>query len=517
MAQNTLNGFEFLGTALQQLLMADEIQPGSQPGYELCKKLYSDHVMGQKIVDHPLLMAMHKPREITIPKAPDDGEMLVEAFRDEWKSVSADRHILNTGRLARMYGVSTLGLLELDGDTAIELDFKSLAKATISFNVWDPLNTAGSLVLSQDPNAPEFQRPGSVSVNGKAYHRSRVCTLLNESPLYIEYQSSGFGFLGRSVYQRGLVPLKAFIMTLATDMMVAVKAGVIVAKMEMQSSAVDGIMSRMLGFKRDVVKEAQVGNVINIGTGEDIESLNLQNLDAPYALARKNIIENIATACGTPAKILLAESFSSGLAEGDADERAVADFIDTIRKWLDPVYSFMDEIVMYRAWNEEFYATVQTRYPEEYGNVSYTAAFADWRNSFTATWPNMLDEPDSEKAKAEDVVLKAIIAVVEVLLPALPPSEKAKVIEWMCACLSEKKKLFTSPLILDIDAIKEYEPPQPLAAPEEPKPESASDSAPRRSRVTREMLDGVDDEVRRTAEQGLRLITGRAMADGGAV
>jgi len=517
MAQNTINGFEYLGTALQTLLMADSIQPGAQPGYELCREIYLNHPHGAKLTDFPISMAQHKPRKITIPKAPDDGEMLVEAFLTEWKNVHADLNIFNTGRLARVYGVSTLGAVVKDDNSAIELDFKKLDKATVSFNVWDPLNTAGSLVLSQDPNALDYQKPTGVSVNGQSYHRSRVCVLMNEAPIYIAYQSSGFGFVGRSVYQRGLMPLKSFVMTMATDMMIALKAGVLVAKMQMQSSAVDGIMSRMLGKKREIVKEAQVGNVINIGVDEDIESLNMQNLEGPYELARKNIIENEAAACGTPAKIVLAETYAEGFGEGTEDAKAVAQFIESIRSWLDPLYTFMDQIVQYRAWNEDFYATVQSRYPDEYVGVSYAAAFNEWRNSFTATWPNLLDEPDSEKAKAEDVVLKAIIAVVEVLLPALPPSEKAKVIDWMCLCINEKKRLFTSPLLLDVDEIENYEPPVPLQAPSEPKPESASDSAPKRFKVTKEILDGVDDEVRRKAMDGLRLVRGQAVGDGGAI
>jgi len=345
-------------------------------------------------------------------------------------------------------------------------------------------------------------------VGGKAYHRSRTCVLMNEDPIYIEYQTAGFGFNGRSVYQRGLMPLKSFVMTMATDMMIALKSGVLVAKMKSQSSAVDQVMRNIFGQKRELVKEARVGNVLSIDTDEDIESLNLQNLEGPYALARKNIIENEAAACGTPAKIVLAETFAEGFGEGTEDAKAVAQFVESIRKWMEPLYTFMDEIVMYRAWNEDFYATIQQRYPDEYAGVSYAVAFNEWRNSFVAEWPNLLEEPESEKLKGEDVVLKAIIAVVEVLMPALDPVNKAAVIEWMADNINEKKRLFTSPLVLDPEAIANYEPPVPLKEPSEPRPESLTDSAPRRKR--REMLDGVDEEVKRAAMDGLRLVTGKA-------
>ena len=168
---------------------------------------------------------------------------------------------------------------------------------------------------------------------------------------------------------------------------------------------------------------------------------------------------------------------------------------------------------MYRAWNEEFYATVKSRYPDEYGKMSYKAAFQQWRNSFYAEWPSLLDEPDSEKLKGEDVVLKAIIAVVEVLLPEVPPSVKAQVISWMVDNLNERKRLFASPMELDYDEIASFEPPNPLQEQSPAPPESARDSAPTRKRRARERLDGLDVEVRRKAQAGLHLVTGQAVGD----
>lgn len=513
MAASGINGIDLLGTGLQELLMADSIVPGVQASYQLCKTIYASHPHGAKIADKPVAMAMFKARKITVPRAPDDGAMLVEAFERQWKDDQVNRLIFNTSRLARVYGVSTLGIV-IDGDDSKEpLEFKGLAKARLSFNVWDPLNTAGSLVLNQDPNALDFQKAAGVSVNGKSYHRSRVCVLQNEDPLYIEYEPSGFGFLGRSVYQRGLVPLKSFVLTLATDMMIALKAGVLVTKMQSQSSAVDGVMAYLLGQKRAFVKEAQTGNVLTIGVDEDIESLNLQNLDGAYGMARKNIIDNEAAACGTPAKLLLEETFAEGFGEGTEDAKALAQYIDGVRTWMGPLYEFMDGIVMYRAWNEDFYETVQARYPEEYGNVPYAVAFQDWKNSFTAEWPNLLEEPDSEKLKGEDVVLKAIIAVFEVLAPELPPDQRAELIEWVTENLNEKKLLFPSPLTLDIDAIRDYEPPvqAALQEPGAPKPESSTDAAPRRR--TQERFDAADADLRRTAKAALHVLRGQAVGE----
>lgn len=507
MASNVINGTESFGTALQQLMLADDIVPGAQASYEICKQLYLFHPFGQKIVDFPLYMATYKPREITVPKAPDDGLMLVEAFNQEWNALKASNVIINAARTARIYGISTLGIVVKDEDTQEPVDFKKLYGVSMALSTFDPLNTAGSLVLNQDPNALDFQKVAGVSVAGKAYHRSRVCVLMNEAPIYIAYESSGFGFVGRSVYQRGLFPLKSFLMTMATDMMVATKAGILVTKMESQSSAVDRPMLNLFGQKRQMLKEAQTGNVLSIGVTESVESLNLQNIDGAFKLARTNIIENISSACGTPAKLLLSETFAEGFGEGTEDAKAIAQFIDGIREWMQPLYDFMTEIVMYRAWNEDFYATVQQKYPKEYGNVSYAAAFNEWRNSFTAEWPNLLEETESEKLEGEDVILKAVIAVAEVLTPLVDPANKARVIEWMQDNLNEKKRLFTSPMNLDFDDLANYEPPQPEKPVAPPAPEAEADSVPAKRKPRKvERLNAVDDEVRRTTMSSLGVV-----------
>lgn len=509
-----------LGTALKKLLCADDIEPGSEAGYQTCKAIFLFHTMGQKIVDFPLMMAQYKPRKITVPMAPGDGVKMIEAFEEEWRAMQADRYILNHGRLSSIYGIATLGIIEKDADTKTPLDFQKLDSATISFSVFDPLNTAGSLVLNQDPNALDFQKTAGVEVGGTPYHRSRVCVLQNEDPVYLAYEGSGYGFTGRSVYQRALYPLKSFITTMVTDDMIALKAGVLIAKLKSQSSAVDGPMAFLNGKKRQMVKEARVGNVLSIDIEEAIESLNMQNLEGPYALARNNIIDNMATGSGRPAKILRSETFTQGFGEGTEDAKAIAMFIDFMRSWLRPSYDFMDQICMYRAWNREFFERMQTLYPEEYGEKTYEVVFQELRNSFRADWPNLLEEPDSEKAKSEKVALEAIISVIEVLMPELPPMVKAKALKWMVENLNARRHLFTSPMEMDDEdyaEIEAYEPPKPETSFGEPKPESFADAQRKERKAKRETLDDVDTVVRRDAIKALRLVTGNASGHGGAV
>lgn len=463
-----------LGGSLQALLTAQDITPGDAPSYQLCKTIMAFHPLGAKMTDSPIAMAQSQERELAIQSPAEDR--LREAFVTEWKQVGADSHIFNCARLARGYGVASLALLTEGTTPDQEIDFKELWNAKIAINVLDPLNTAGSLVLSQDPNSLDFQKVPGISVAGKPYHRSRTRTMLNENPLYIEYTSSAFGYVGRSVFQRPLFPLKSFVLSMITDDMIALKSGVLIAKQKQPGSIIDNIMAGVAGQKRAMVQEAQTNNVISIDVEEDIESLNLQNIDGAYGMARKDILDNIATGADMPAVILNQETFAEGFGEGTEDAKRVAAYIDRIREWMNPLYDFFDQVVMYRAWNPAFFKLIKKDFPDAYGESSYNQAFYKWKNSFKAVWPNLLQEPDSEKIAVEDVKFKAVIAQVEVLSPLLDPENKANMVQWAVDCFNQTKMLFPSQFVFDIEALKSYTPPAPEKQEEAPPAFSARDA-----------------------------------------
>lgn len=445
-----------LGNAFKTMLTAEDIQAGDNAGYELCKLIYLYHPHGSKIVDRPLTLATSKPRVLSVPGCAGDGTDLVEAFQKQWLADDCDEHVLNVGRLSRIYGPACIGIVVDGEDPNTPLDFSKLAKVKMSYNEWDPLNVAGSLVFNQDPNSTDFQKTAGVTVNGKVYDRTRVVVLQHENPIYIAYEASGFGYTGRSAYQRALLPLRQFIHLMMANGMVALKAGVLIAKIEHPSSAVDRIMNNFLGQKRQLVKEAETGNVISISTSEEITSIDLQNVNHAIETVRRNIIEDIAAGAGMPAKLLLEDTFAVGFGEGTEDSKAIAQYLATVRAWLQPVYELLDRCTMYRAWNEEFYAAIQLKHPEQYKDVPYAVAFADWQNAFKVEWPNLLEETDEEKAASEKVTMEAVVSVFEMLEPVIPPSEKAKLVDWVMNNLNAKTHLFPSPLELDVAAIIDF-------------------------------------------------------------
>lgn len=449
---------------LMALLDSDDIQPGSQAGYQTCKTVYLYHPLGGKMVDRPIKMAMNEPRTIHVAQSFGLEQRLRDAFEREWKALGANQHIANAARIARIYGVSAVAMLVDNQQASEALDYRTLYKHNISFNILDPLNTAGSIVLNQDPNAKDFQKVEGIRVAGKPYHKSRCVVMQNEDPIYLAYNAAAFGFNGRSVYQRALFPLKSFIQTMRTDDMVSVKGGLLVTKIQGPSSVVNNMMQKLSGIKRMMLKRGKTGEVLQIGDKDNIESIDLSNLEKPLDSARNHILENIAAAADMPAIILNSETFAQGFGEGTEDARSVAVYIDNIREWLDPLYAFFVRVCQYRAWSIEFFQSLRADFPEL--KNTYSLYFSTWINNFEYRWPSSLKEKESEKVKVDETRFKAIVSMLEVLLPQLAADHdnRATLIDWACENANANENLFPQRINLDYDSLLDNPPPEPPKA-----------------------------------------------------
>lgn len=440
--------------ALMQVLMFPDIQPGADPSYEICKTIYLYHPLGAKMAEAPITMAQSQERDITIQDAPDEVK---KAFIKEWAEMDTDNKILYTHALARVYGISAIvmGIKGVASD--VPLDLQKIWDKELFFNVLDPLNAAGSLVLSQNTNDPNYQKPVTVRTSGDTYHPSRFRVVMNEQPIFIAYTNSAFGFVGRSVYQRTLYPLKSFIRSMIADDMIQTKLGALIAKQEQPGSIVNRVMTKLAGWKRSLLKRIQTGQVLSIGINEEIETLDMTNVDTAGTYSRKNILKNIATGADMPAKLLENETMVEGFGEGTEDAKKEAQYINRIRIKLRPMYRFFDNICQYRAWNPQWYKTVIQNKYEDYKGKDFEVALSEWREAFHAEWPSLLIEPESEEIKKEEVKLEAVVAILNVLLTQLDPDNKTKLIQWAADCFGENKRLFPHELEIDWETLGEFQ------------------------------------------------------------
>ncbi len=443
-----------LGGEIKRMLESNEMLIGDGPSYELAKSCYLYHPLGRKMADGPVALAQSQKRRITVGDAPPE---VAKQFETEWKRLRADKHIANVARLARIYGIATLivGVGEND-DADKALDPAKLADQDVWFSSLDPLNTAGSLVLSQIPTSPNFNKPVTVRTNGKVFHPSRFVVVMNEEPIYLAYTNAAFGFVGRSVYQRALFPMKSYLRSMIANDMIQSKLGMIVAKLVSPSPVVTKEMGLLAALKRAFVKQAKTGQVLTIGETESIETLNMQNVDGAGTYSRTNILKDIAGAADMPAQLLNQETMVSGFGEGTEDAKTIARFIDSIREWLEPLYEFMAGVTQRRAWDANFIQTMQAKYPEVYGDRNADDIFSEWRADFIAEWPSFLIEPESEQVRVDDVRLQAAVAVVQTVMEIVDPESQLEALKFLADNVSANKRLFPHALEFDWDTLQTY-------------------------------------------------------------
>lgn len=445
-----------LTSGLAQILAADEIEVGTPVGYQLCKLLWTVHPLGGKLVEAPVTLAQSQSRKVNVPGSIEDD--LVKAFTTEWDNLKCDQHIRDCMHLSRAYGVGAVawGFPDLQTDKPLDDPFDIAKKAGLYFNVYDPLNLSGSVVTNQNPNAPDFQKPNrEITAAGQPYHPSRTQVVSHGTPVYIDYQSSSFSFSGRSVFLRVLYPMKSFLGTMKTDDMISRKAGLLIAKIKQNSSVIDGIMEKIGMLKRSLLKEAVTDEVLQVDSDDMIESLNLQNIDGAGKFARDNIIANIAAGSDVPAIIIKDEAFAEGFSDGDMDMMNVVQYIDGIRKQMAPLYAFFTRIVQYRAWNEEFFETLQKKFPDLLSGRNYKAWFFETRDLFKAEWPSLLKEPESEKVERNSKKLDAVSKIFAALNTGLDPENAARLRQWVVDSVNDMPELFTSVMEFDPEVFKD--------------------------------------------------------------
>ena len=448
-----------LPSELAQILESSNIQIGSQLSYQLCKLLWEFHPLAGKIIEKPIRLALSKNRKVTVSCGIE--EQLVEAFEREWDRLGATNHIRDTMYLSRVYGASAIiyGAPNIPTDQPID-PWQLADIPDLYFNQLDPLNLAGSIVTNQNPNAPDFQKPNAnITAAGQPYHQSRSCTVFCGTPIYLAFQGSSFSFSGRSLFLRALYPLKSFIQTMTVDDLVSLKAGLLIAKIQQSGSIVNRLMQSATGGKREMLKEAQTGNILSIDPAESIESIDLNNTDKAMTTARNNIIANIAAACDVPAILLKDEAYTQGFGEGTEDAKSVAQYLEALRHDMRPLFDYFDKIVQHRAWNREFYESLAAEHPEEIGTMSYEQFFYFAQNQFKATWPTLIEEKESDRVRRASEKLKAMADVVRTLGIIVDPENRARMVEWFQENINTMDILFPATMDLDIESIAEYEPP----------------------------------------------------------
>lgn len=436
------------GSPLYDIMMCQNIVPGEQPSYMVCKEIYLSHPLGKKIIDSPIARAMNKRREIVVLEQPD---AVVQRFNEVWDDLQADYYVADCYRLSRIYGISSLAIVPEDGDTQRPLQPEELWSGNVRFNSLDPLNTAGSLVGILDPNRPDFLKYSSIAVQGKPYAASRAHIQLYENPIYLSFTNAAFGYVGRSAFCRCLYPLQSYLQSMVADNLVMVKSGVLVAKISQPGSIIDRVQTAAQNIRLNILKGARTGNTVSVKPDEAIESLDLHYLD--YQKQRQNILETIALSLDMPAQFLTSDALSQGFGEGEEDAKLISSYIDRVRLDMKNLYDFMDNIVMHVAWSPEYYESIKGRFPGI--PKTYDEFFISCKRSFKAIWPESLEPTKKERVEFQRISYESILQVFNSLNLVCEGENKGALVQWVVSNLNEMETLFPNKLELDTDEISE--------------------------------------------------------------
>jgi hypothetical protein len=169
-------------------------------------------------------------------------------------------------------------------------------------------------------------------------------------------------------------------------------------------------------------------------------------------MARTNIIKNIATAVPMPAKILEQEAFAQSLGgDGQEDTKDIVRYISEVRDDMEPLYTFTDPIAQRVAWSPEFMEAMRSKYPEVFSGKSDNEMFYSWANAFKATWPSLLEEPESEKAKVEKVKVEGALAILDSLKSMANENGQKALVNFLMGNVNAWRNLFPVPMDLDPD------------------------------------------------------------------
>lgn len=440
--------------------LLEEVVPGDEPSYEMCKLLYTTHPIGTKIIEAPLQLVFSQQRTISgVPEA------VKKQFETAWLNASCDPVIKNTMRLSKMTGVATLAELS-EG----------------VYNVFDSLNTAGSFAGNLEPLSPQFLKTPSVRVQDRVFGPGECIVLHNGPPVYLDYVASGYGYTGRSVYHAAIFDLQSYLDVMHANRLIAQKAGVLVAKIKTMGAAVTGVMQQLSGLKRNLLKEARTYSVLQVGSEDEVESLNLQHATESANGSKESILDSIASAVGMPAIILKSETLAQGLGgSGAEDSKVIANYVSEERTAIEPLYRFLVPRIQKLAWTPEFYASFQATDPE-YADIPFETAFYEWIESFIYAWPDFLREQKSEKAKAAEATMNLVEKTFNLLNGTVSPDDRRMLCQYVMDTVNadEMKEFLPVPLDLNLDG--EFSMPAPteiketVSEDEESSPVSASEA-----------------------------------------
>lgn len=435
-----------------------EILDAQTLDHNTARQIQMSHPLASRLCRYGISMAISTGFKYHFPNAPQEA---IDRFVKAQNDFSVDNKIVQLHMLKKVYGVASLVVGQIGKDTITPLDYRALSEGSdnkLFFNVLEPLITAGSLVGSLDPNSSKFLNPTIVTANGRRYHSSRCFVAQNEEEQaeWLEYQSTGYGFLARSVFYRSFPLLKQYLRLKIAEVKLATKLAVLVIKTENTGNVLDRFMEKINIIKKAKVTNANVFEDLIIGREDDVKSMDLKDAQGMLEELRKNCLIDIATSAGNmPASLLRNESLAAGSGDGTHDkEKEDLYFIET-QKSMKESYAFVDDIVMRAVWTRGFVEWLKATQPR-YAKYSYEFLIQYWSQGYVREFlPPFAESPLElmQQAEKKQGLMNSLVgALGQLAMLPIGPQNKSAVADWLANNLNDMQ-ILPNDLELDIDEI----------------------------------------------------------------
>lgn len=363
-----------------------------------CIRIYRQSVIGKRIAEALPNYAISTPRNIQILEAPPE---VAKRFIEISKSMNQDEIIRQCTVFARVFGLAGIYVAlgdkqNIKTDTKnISLDYDNINDYHVCFNPLDTLVLSGT-EISQDPFSINYLRPKKIRMRSKNLNPNRVIIVYGTQPIYLNSTTDLIPYAPPSVYYNILDQIVNYEKGLYDIALILDKAAAIIYTYK-KAEKINGVTVDAIRMSAQIVQQSRSGNVLAIPDGNVLE--NWACSEIKHIVDGLDKIEHaiIQGLNDTPAAILMDRAISNGLSEGKEEIKSVLMAINTFQeRYLNPLYSITDPIVMMKAWTPAFIEQMRG-IKSEYTKMSDNEIRLMWMKEFKYDYASPYPEPESVK------------------------------------------------------------------------------------------------------------------------
>lgn len=365
--------------------------------YQNCQDIFNYWPLGRRVVSALPNFALNSGRKISFGEFPKE---CIDRFNEVFDELNLLEVIKNHCYNIRIFGNASLLVQFDEKDYEKPVSLESIRNSKFLRVIpLTPMITAGSQI-GMNPLEKDYLLPIQIKVNGQNVNPSRVLWSNNGMPQYLKWVPSGYNYTGQSVFSNMVEPIKYWGKALIALQRIATKAGGIIVKNRQEGSLLNSIVVNSTNKFMEVIRNMNNDGIASISHQDSVELFNLNGTSEVELIINKfNEVIQLALT-DTPTAILLDERLAKGFGNGEEDFKALLIAVDNYRNnILKSIYEWLDKIVLYRAFDNDFISSLSKKYSFDVKNKDeFLLKIID---EFSYEWEPLY--PDSEANKQDNL------------------------------------------------------------------------------------------------------------------